>query len=335
MCIRDSHDRITVKPILFHDETSNNLLDIAKDHQHVMVDEFFENFYKLSDKSQKEFKDMISTKHTVWMALSNTYHYSRIDSSQDPETLLKTWFPDFDIAKMTTPLRLPVNVAQDLKSRYVNDFGQVTQLRLNQRLMADCSLPSNMAEGCKIEKIGHELIRPLHEALQKGFQCLTEGTFALIIIADSPNRPATKAARDQIQCHQKCKEMIPVLTMDVALAAVGRPPPLYHCIDYTSGEAEVKAWISGQRNQDLITSSELVRGFESPVIIDAASATEIKSRASAQFITVSSNPFLDMMIVSENLLKKDHAWQDLMKRDVRPALTPSISSLLGEVSIDP
>ena len=59
------HDRITVKSILFHDKTNNNLLDIAKDHQHVMVDEFFADFDRLSDQSQKEFKDMISTKSTV------------------------------------------------------------------------------------------------------------------------------------------------------------------------------------------------------------------------------------------------------------------------------
>ena len=186
-----------------------------------------------------------------------------------------------------------------------------------------------------MEDFGHLQIRPLHEALQKGFQCLTEGTFALIIIQDRPNVSVNQAARDQIQCHQKCKEMIPVLTMDVALAAVGRPPPLYHCLDYTSGEAEVKAWISGQRNQDLITSVELVKGFESPVIIDATAYNEILSRASAKIIRIHSNSFLDMMIVTEGLLKKDHVCEDLMRRDVRPAWTPSISSLLGEVSIDP
>ena len=64
---------------------------------------------QLTQKSQKELQDFYSPKETVWMALSNEYHGSRIDSSVDLEELVKGWFPDFQVAKMQTPLRMPKN----------------------------------------------------------------------------------------------------------------------------------------------------------------------------------------------------------------------------------
>ena len=120
--------------------------------------------------------------------------------------------------------------------------------------------------------------------------------------------------------------------MDVALAAAGRPPPLYHCHEYSSGDEEVKAWISGEkRNRDLVASWGLVRGFECPVIVETTGTTDILSRSSAQIIRARSNFVLDMMIAKAEVLKDGHDCSaDLMNRDVRPAFVPSISALIGE-----
>ena len=127
--------------------------------------------------------------------------------------------------------------------------------------------------------------------------------------------------------------MIDVLTMDVAMQAIGRPPPTYHCIHYTSGQDIVKAWISGQRNQDLVVSFELIRGFENDYILDTTSSTEITSRCSAQLIRVYANPFMDLMCVHEGILKESHECQAMMTRELRPSLTPSINDLIGEASM--
>ena len=80
-----------------------------------------------------------------------------------------------------------------------------------------------------------------------------------------------------------------------------------------------------------MASCKLVKGFECPVIIDTVGYDELLSRSSAQYISVASNFFLDMMIAKAEVLKDGHKCPaDLMKRDVRPDFVPSISALIGQ-----
>ena len=327
----EGYENITVRPILYFDGRDNHLMDITEGFNHLMVDEFFGDFGQLKPQNQQEFKRLISSKSTVWMALSSQYYESRLEQSVNIDSLLTQWFPGFQVAKMTMPLRLPTKVAEDIKSHYSRMIATATPLRFNDRLFAESSVPSNMAEGrCNIEKFGVGQMKPLHELLQQAFERIPRGKFALIIIQDRPvySNHAVKAL-----VHCQCKDMIDVVTMDVAMQAIGRPPPTYHCIHYTSGQDDVKAWISGQRNQDMVVSYELIRGFENDFILDITNSLEIISRCSAQLIKVVANPFLDLMCVHEGILKGDHECQDMMTRELRPSLTPSIDDLIGEASM--
>ena len=296
-----------------------------------MVDEFFGDFGQLKPNNQQEFKRLISSKTTVWMALSSVYHAQRLEQSVNLESLLNQWFPGFQVAKMTMPLRLPTKVAEHMKSQFSRMIATGTQLQFNYRLFAESSVPSNMAEGrCNIEKFGVGQTKPLHELLQEAFETIPRGKFALIIIKDQPTY-ANNAVKALVHC--QCKDMIDVLQMDVAMQAIGRPPPTYHCIHYTSGQDIVKAWLSGQRNQDIVVSIELIRGFENDIIMDTTCFSEITSRCSAQLIQVVANPFMDLMCVHEGILKESHECQAMMTRESRPSLTPSINDLIGETSM--
>ena len=265
------------------------------------------------------------------MALSSVYQgQSRLEQSVNLQSLLKQWFPGFQVAKMNMPLRLPTKVAEDMKSQYSRQIATATSLRFNEWLFAHSSVPSNMAEGrCNIEQFGVGQMKPLHQLLQQAFQTIPRGKFAIIIIQDRPTL-ANQAVKALVHC--QCKEMIEVLAMDVAMQAIGRPAPRYHCNHYKSGQDDVKAWISGQRNQDLVASFELIRGFENDFIMDTTTSMEIMSRCSAQLIDIFANPFMDLMCVHEGLLKGEHVCQDMMQRELRPSLTPSIDDLIGEAS---
>ena len=145
-----------------------------------MCDELFGDWDRLTPKSQKELKDFFSPKESVWLALSNVYNSnSRIDGSVDLEELVKGWFPDFQVAQMKTPLRMPKIVAENIRSGFANQVGKSTQLALNARLCAESKLPSNLVEGCQIEHFGLREFKPLHQILEKALKKLPNGSSAI------------------------------------------------------------------------------------------------------------------------------------------------------------
>ena len=322
-------DYIKVETVFFKDGEDNKLKEIGNGYDHVMCDELFGDINMLTSKSQRELKDFFSSKESVWMALSNTYYYSKIDGSVDLEELVKGWFPDFQVAKMQTPLRMPKTVAESIRSGFANTIGKATQLELNERLCAESKLPSNLTEGCQIEDFGHGEFKPLVEIVEKALNKLPKGGSAIIVIEDSTNVGTNRAVRSTIKC-QHCRDLIIVLTIDVALAKLGKKA-LYHSIYYSSPEQWVKEFMSGQREGEiLVVSFELMRGIEYPFVIDATCTFTIASRSSAKWVKLFSNKFLDMMAVAEQLLKDDqHQCQAMMERESRPQMDFSIASLIG------
>ena len=323
-------DYIKVQTVSFKDGEDNKLKEIGNGYDHVLCDELFGDINMLTSNSQRELKDFFSSKESVWMALSNTYYYSKIDGSVDLEELVKGWFPDFQVAKMQTPLRMPKTVAESIRSGYLNTIGKATQLQLNAKLCAESKLSSNLTEGCQIESFGNGEFKPFVEILEKALNKLPKGSSAIIAIDDGTNIGTNRAVRSTIKC-QHCRDLIVVLAIDVALAKLGKKA-LYHSIYYSSPEQWVKEFMSGQREGEILVASfELMRGIEHHFIIDTTCSFEIASRSSAKRVLLYSNKFLDMMAVAEQLLNDDqHQCQAMMERESRPLIDFSFASLIGE-----
>ena len=327
---QDYNENIKVETVAFKDGEDNKLEELGNGFDHIMCDELFGDFDQLTPKSQKELKDFFSRKETVWMALSNEYYHSKIDGSVDLEQLVKGWFPDFQVAKMQTPLRMPKTVAENIRSGCANNIAKATQLSLNARLCAESKLPSNLTEGCQIEYVGLGEFKSLNEIMEKALKKLPKGSSAIIVIDDRPIKSLNKAVRSTIKC-QRCRDLIMVLTTEVALAKLGIKA-LFHCIHFSSPEQWIKEFMSGLREEEiLVVSFELMRGIEHHFIIDTTSTYDIRSRTSAKLVDITSNWFLDMTAVAEQLLKDNqHQCQAIMERESRPEIDLSITSLIGE-----
>ena len=81
----------------------------------------------------------------------------------------------------------------------------------------------------------------------------------------------------------------------------------------------------------LVTSYELIRGYEHPIIIDTTHTYEIFSRASSKLVRIISNQHLNQMVIYEQLLKDgQHKCQEIIERESRPNIDLEISTLIGE-----
>ena len=153
-------------------------------------------------------------------------------------------------------------------------------------------------------EFGNEKVQSLYELLDEAFKSIPKDKFALIIMDDLQINNILDSQND----YCPCKKLLHILAIDVALQHIGRPAPRYHSMSYSNDENEIKDWIYGcNRQQDLVTSYELVRGFENDIIIDITVVSpDAASRTSAQYINLSTYPRLDMLCVYENILKKVH-----------------------------
>ena len=81
----------------------------------------------------------------------------------------------------------------------------------------------------------------------------------------------------------------------------------------------------------LVTSYELIRGYEHPTIIDTTKRFEISSRTSSKIVKIYSMKFFDQMIIYEQLLKdSQHQCQKMMERESRPNIDLDISTFIGK-----
>ena len=329
------YENIKVSQVLFKKDGISGLdeiFNISHEYDHLMIDEFFDDFWYFNKPVRTQFEKLLDSKEIVWIALSNTYymHYSRRKSGKlDPK---KHFPPEFQIAEGNNiPLRMPANVAHWLKSKFSGNLQRrwrYTRLNFNRRLFAESTIPSNMVEGCKMAEFGNEKVQSLYELLDEAFKSIPKDKFALIIMDDLQINNILDSQND----YCPCKKLLHILAIDVALQHIGRPAPRYHSMSYSNDENEIKDWIYGcNRQQDLVTSYELVRGFENDIIIDITVVSpDAASRTSAQYINLSTYPRLDMLCVYENLLKKVHHCENIMDRNCRPKFNPCILSFFGE-----
>ena len=102
--------------------------------------------------------------------------------------------------------------------------------------------------------------------------------------------------RSKIRC--ECKKNINVIATDVAFELAGRQSPIYYCVDYSSHCIQkVKEWISGKKEQDLVVSLELMKGFEDPLLIDLAGKLVVSSRSSSKVVKVKESRDFAVLLI--------------------------------------
>merc|ERR1719362_1118983 len=220
---------------------------------------------------------------------------------------------------MDKPLRCPLSVAESLKWQ-ATERGKVSQLNFNSKLMAESTLPSNMAKGSFTE-FGFHKLELLPKVFQQVSQRVKGNQHALIIIRDDPNEPMNKLVRSRIQC--QCRDKITVLPIDVSFQANGKTQSVFVALGHQSKPEKVLAWTGGKRIEDMVVSEELMKGTEHDLIIDLSRSYEATSRSMAHVIQIISNPVLDMEWVIQNLLTPDHDCNEILNWDVRKKISSS------------
>ena len=325
------YPNITVKTVFFIDGEDNNLMELTQDCKHIFVDEMFADIEALKPKSQDELRELFSSKETVWVAMSNAYYDSRLDGSVDLEAWAKSKLPDdFQVVRMDTPLRMPATVAKNIKDGF-SGMSKATQLPLNPRLMAECQVPSNLVEGCAIEEFSSDELEALYQLLQPALEQVPEDNYAVMIIDDRPFIAINAFMRSLIKC--KCRDIILVLTVKLAMLKAGKELTEFHCIGHSSPEERLKKLITVDRNRDLVLSYALKNGYEHNVIFDLTRTHDVSSRSSAKLVKLYPNTLLDMMVVYERLLKNEgHNCDEMMALTVEDLanISFSLSDWLGE-----
>ena len=135
----------------------------------------------------------------------------------------------------------------------------------------------------------------------------------------------------RVQC--QCRNNIRVLSIDLAYQCLGRDQGDYHTVVWEHRAEANKPLMDVNRKRDLVVSYELCRGIEHANIIDTSNSIEAQSRSMATYISVISNPVLDMEWAIQNLLTKDHDCEQIMNWDTRKEIPSfNMASFIGEFS---
>ena len=204
----------------------------------------------------------------------------------------------------------------------------MSQMRFNDKLLAESTLPSNLAEG-SITEFGLNRIELLPQVFQHVFDSIKGNQQALIIIQDSPYQPANQLMISRIKC--QCRNKISILPIDVFFQFNGKTQSVFLTLCHQSNPEKLLAWTGGKRKEDMVVSKDLMKGTEHNLIIDLSNQSEAISRSMAHVIKIISNPVLDMEWVIQNLLTPDHDCNEILNWVVRKKIPCSnMSDIIGE-----
>ena len=192
-------------------------------------------------------------------------------------------------------------------------------------------MPTNLVEGCPIESIHADALQSLSQLFQKAFEKIPNGSYAVIAISDSPDNAINQVIRSMIKC--KCKEIVIVMAIKLAMLRAGRKCPGFHCYGYSSPDELLKKLNSADRDRDLVVYERYLYGFEHPLIIDITGYYNVWSRSSSKLIKIFPNFFLDMLFVYEKMMKNEHNCDQMMSlpEEQLPQITPSsLSTMIGK-----
>ena len=180
----------------------------------------------------------------------------------------KNFFPNFEMAKITTPLRLTENVSKE-----VQRLASIIKKDVpNNVLVAKSTPPSNIAEGRPVIRLqGKHILHCLKEAL-----VLTQGLKVMVVIPCD-----TETIREEY-------------------GVIGFFPLLRDCMKKLGKEIiylterkqccspfeDIQSWISEEIDKIMITTAPYIKGFECEAIVDFTSfeEPEIFSRAACQIV---------------------------------------------------
>ena len=168
------------------------------------------------------------------------------------------------------------------------------------------------------------------QVLQKAFETV-KGKNLLVIVNDDPYLPVNHIMSQRVQC--QCRNKIRVLSIDLAYQCLGRDQGDYHTVVIEHKAEANKPLMDVNRKRDLVVSIELCRGIEHAKVIDTTNSFEAQSRSMATYISVYSNPVLDMEWTIQNLLAKDHDCEQIMNWYTREEIPSfNMASFIGEFS---
>ena len=204
----------------------------------------------------------------------------------------------------------------------------MSQMRFNDKLLAESTLPSNLAEG-SITEFGLNRIELLPQVFQHVFDSIKGNQQALIIIQDSPYQPANQLMISRIKC--QCRNKISILPIDVFFQFNGKTQSVFLTLCHQSNPENILLWIEGKKKEDMVVSKELMKGTEHDLVMDLSNSNEAYSRSMAHVIKIISNPVLDMEWVIQNLLTPAHDCNEILNWNVRKKIPFSnMSDFIGE-----
>ena len=287
-------EHVTVKGVLYMD--GKPMLDIdgnslsTDEYKHLFVDEYFEDLRRLSGKSTREFKEMISGKQTVWVSLSNSYKKPDIaDNVEDVIKMTIGFFPTgFRIAHLDHSLRLTENVFNEVKNLAMLESHRHVP---NNVLISESSTPSNISEGNPLIKLENE---PLRASLKKCLDLFNSYQTMIIIDKECATVLATlldyivdKALEDiwgkgtilSAFHDEKTLTLLDLLQSELKKMGIDS-------IFVTENIERTKEWMAGNMSQILISTPAYIKGFECEAILDFTDGEEpqIYSRASIQIV---------------------------------------------------
>ena len=220
MAEMNKYKNIKLCQVRFVNDEENLLQELTKDYKHIMVDEFFDDFPALSQRSQREVKRAFKGKETLWMALSNSY-FSGTDNtiySRDENLTkrVKEWFPDLHIVTMKIPLRSPRFVTEHMKSTLDNRI----DWDYNCTLLARTELPPTLTDGVRAD-VAMKQTDSLSNILGKCLERISKHSVGIIIVADHMDRLLNK----EVKC--QCKKKYMKILFDEAFKNLRKDPPLY------------------------------------------------------------------------------------------------------------
>ena len=260
------------------------------EYQHIFIDEYFDDLYRLSFKSTKAFVKMISGKQTVWVSISNSY--KKTDTVENVEDVIKMaigFFPNgFKIANLSKSLRLTENVFNEVKNLAKLESNRYV---LNHVLISESSTPSNIAEGYPLIKLAKE---PFRTSLQNCLDLFNDYQTMIVIDEESAFVLATSLDfivdkfleeiwdKETIQNafhDDKALTLLDLLQSELKKMGIDS-------IFFTKDSEGSKKWMAGIMGQIMISTPAYIKGFECEAILDftAGEDPQIYSRGSIRIV---------------------------------------------------